>query len=216
MQKYTLMPGKMIQTCRKVVEFIHQKLIPAACVKLSQELLSKLNEQSIIEVDRTGGIFIIYDYLKACIAYYWAYNQNCSYPVSSPIKIEKKLADFDEALEISKEILKNSTRSISPQRSKLKIASHDLRSLVTQNTIVSKSESTKSFHIKDSYEAALEERFKEFLRPKVLNDFSSLVSRIQLIDQFEREIRDEIRLRFLSRVVEEKSFEEELRKAKLE
>jgi hypothetical protein len=70
MQKYTLMPGKMIQTCRKIVEFVHKKQIPANNVKTSQEILTKLDEQGLIEIDRTGELLTLYEYLKACVRYY--------------------------------------------------------------------------------------------------------------------------------------------------
>ena len=218
MQKYTLMPGKMIQTCRRVVESIHEKSVPLASARLAQELLNKLNEQSIIEADRSGGVLVLYDYLKACLNYYFAYDQSIG-PMNSitliPTASSNKLAEFDEALEISKEILRNSCKNITPPRSKFRINS-EAKNLVTQNSIFSKSESTKSIQPRDSYESALEERFREFLRPKRSENFGSISSRIHLIDEFEREIRDEIREKFLHKIVDENTFEEEVRKARFE
>ena len=88
--------------------------------------------------------------------------------------------------------------------------------LGTQNSIISKSESTKSFHLKDSYELALEDKFKDFLKTKKIEGVSNIGIRIQLLDEFERKIRDEIRDKFLFRVIEEKALEDEIRKAKFE
>ena len=216
MQKYTLMPGKMIQTCRKIVEFIHQKLIPANNVRFCSDLLSKLNEQNIIEIDRSGGILIIFEYLKACVSYYWAYNQNNSPSRdASPItrRIEKKSIDIDEALELSKEILRNSSnKPLSSQLSRPKINPNDSKVFLSQNSIASKSESTRSFYMKDSFELALEERFKEFIKHKTIQNFSALSARICLLDEFEREIRDEIRKKFLTRVIDDEILAEELKK----
>lgn len=66
------------------------------------------------------------------------------------------------------------------------------KSLVTQNSIIYKSVSAKFIHPKDPYEYALEERFREFLRPKRADEFSSISSIIHLLDELEREIRDEL------------------------
>lgn len=129
-----------------------------------------------------------------------------------PSITEKKLAEFDEAVEISKEILKKKNSS---SRSKITPVLNE-KMLGTQNSIISKSESTKSFHLKDSYELALEDKFKDFLKTKKIEGVSNIGIRIQLLDEFERKIRDEIRDKFLFRVIEEKALEDEIRKAKFE
>ena len=213
MQKYTSMPGKIIQTCRKVVDFIHCKQIPLQCVKTTQELLSKLNEQSIIESDRSGGIMIIYEFLKASVNYYFVYNQNLT-PANSislmPIISEKKIIEFDESIEISKDSLNQSCREITPPKNKRKIHTEPKKQVLE----TSKIESRKSSKTKDAFEIAIEERFKEFLRPKTLLELITITSRMELIDEFEREIRNEIRIKFLPRVLEESIFKEELQKNK--
>ena len=216
MQKYLIMPGKMIQSCRKVIDYIHNKEIPLQSVNNSQELLNRLDEQSIIEIDRSGGIMTLFEFLKACVNYYLVYNQSLV-PMNSislmPSITEKKMADFDEAVEISRDILKKSCKNITPPRSRFKVFTEP-KYTSSQSPIISKSESTKSIHIKDSFEIALEEKFKDFLRPHTLEVLNTITSRIQLIDDFEKEIRDEIRMKFLPRVVENRIFEEELRKSK--
>ncbi|OMJ76067.1 hypothetical protein SteCoe_24674 [Stentor coeruleus] len=99
MQKYTTIPGKMIQICRKVIEFIHKRQIPSNCAKSSQEVLQKINEQSVMEVDRSGGMLAFYDYLRACLSYYWAYTQTSRSGMSpSPSFSDKKIYECDEDL----------------------------------------------------------------------------------------------------------------------
>ena len=122
MQKYTLMPGKMIQNCRNIIDFIHQKKVSTNSAKQSQELISKLSQIKILEADRTGAFLIFYDYLQASLDYFWVYNRNRGSTrnlSSTPSKKEKSdktpknLAELDEALEISREILKQSINSMS-------------------------------------------------------------------------------------------------------
>jgi hypothetical protein len=213
MQKYTLMPGKMIQTCRKVVDFIHKKQILANSVKSAQDVLQKVNEQSVMEADRSGGMLILYDYLKACFAYFWAYNQRdlkTGSLMMMPSVSEKSIGRIQEEGKSNK-----SSRNATPV--KYKPRTNDSKSLLhSQNSVLSIAESTKSFHIKDTFEQVLEDKFKEFLRSKNLTALNSLSSRIQLIDDFEREIRDELRNKFLTRMIDEKLFEEEMMKANLE
>lgn len=208
MQKYTLMPGKMIQTCRKVIEFIQNKLIPESNACICQDLLRKVDEQNLIELDRTGGVLLLYDYLKASVDYYFAYSQSFT-PMNNISLLStsgNKLVEFDEALEMSAEILKKSFKDITPPRSRFRIKS-EAKEFVTQNS-VSKSESTRSIQTKDLYESLLEEQFKAFLKGKNFEEYPSVLSRIQLIDQFELEIRHEIRENLLEKVLDSAVFEE--------
>lgn len=257
MQKYTTMPGKMIQTCRKVVEFIHKRQIPSNCAKSSQELLQKINEQSVMEIDRSGGMLILYDYLKACLSYYWAYTQTPRSGLSpSPSMSDKRIYECDEDLDQSPQDTsftqakgprsKKSSLNATPLKNKPKLLTDSRvvseprisaeprvisesrnffeprppvepqRLGFSQQSLISKSESTKSIITKDSFENALEERFKEFLRAKNPTTMTSVISRLHIIDEFEREIRDELREKFLHRVLDETGFEEEVRKAQAE
>ena len=219
MQKYTLMPGKMIQNCRNIIDFILQKKVSTNSAKQSQELISKLSQIKILEADRTGALLIFYDYLKASLDYFWVYNRNRGSTrnlSSTPSKKEKSdktpknLAELDEALEISREILKQSINSMSSQRNKLKSNSSEFRSLITQNSFISKSDSIKSISVKNSFDVLIEDKFKEFLKNKNFCEYSSVSSRILLIDEFETEIRNGIRQQFLLRVCKD-SFLNELK-----
>lgn len=265
MQKYTLMPGKMIQTCRKIVDFIHQKQISPHCVKYSQESLSRLSEQGLIEIDRSGGILILFEYLKACVSYYWVYNQSTTpagslspsrstspirshtpgrsrtpikrektpqkkrVPIAtpSPMQLEKHFEDFDEYAEIEEEIFKNeSCKAATSEKIFVQPTSSETARILQSPNEEKYDPDESIFEIdeeiskkgeemsrpKGLFERALEDRFKEFLRQKPDSDFSSISMRIQLLDLFEREIRDEIRNKYLGRVIEFESLASEIRK----
>ncbi|OMJ77356.1 hypothetical protein SteCoe_23053 [Stentor coeruleus] len=263
MQKYTTMPGKMIQTCRKVVEFIHKRQIPSNCAKSSQDVLQKINEQGVMEVDRSGGMLILYDYLKACLSYYWAYTQTPRSGLSSsPSFSDKRIYECDEDIDQDAQDVsftqtkgprsKKSSLNATPLKNKPKLFDESRvvseprisieprisaepkivaesrnffepkpfvepqRLGFSQQSVILKSESTKSIINKDSFENALEERFKDFLRAKNPGTLTNVISRLHIIDEFEREIRDELREKFLHRVLDETGFEEEVRKAQAE
>jgi hypothetical protein len=205
MQKYTLMPGKMIQTCRKVVEFIHKGQIPASSVKSAKDILSRVHEQSIMEADRTGGMLILYDYLKACFAYYLAYSsRTVQTSVLNPSVSEKSIGQINE------ERSNKSSRNATPV--KFRPRANDSKSLLhSQNSVISIAESTKSFHIQDTFEQALERRFRDFLKNNDLGRCDSLVGRVELIDSFERDVRDFVRNKFLARVIDDQQFKAEMR-----
>ena len=92
-------------------------------------------------------------------------------------------------------------------------ASRERKQIFSHNSMVSLSETNKSMQIRDSYDSALEDRFRDFLKNKLTQDLSNVVTRIQLLDQFEREIRDEIRNKFLTRAAIHENLVNEIRRA---
>lgn len=211
MQKYTLMPGKMIQTCRKVVEFIHKKQILPISAKSAQETLNKINQQSLMETDRSGCMLILYDFLKACIIYYYAYNQQNPRRSPSPVSYfspEQKIVEVEE-----NDLDLNSSRNklnSTPVKTKLKpVIDNKVSSLC-------KSESTRSLSAKDGFEGVLEEKFRKFLRGFKMTDLGKAVNRLAIVDEFEKEVRVELREMFLEKFLDEKSLRLEVERVSLE
>lgn len=210
MQKYTLMPGKMIQTCRKVVEFIHKKQIPTSSAKSAQEILNKVNQQSLMETDRGGGMLILYDYLKACIVYYWAYNQESHKRSSSPILNFSPEQRIIEVEENDQELhFTSSPINETPVKIKQKPTSDNKLSSL------SKSESTRSLSLKDGFEGVLEDKFRKFLRGWKMIDLGKIVNRLMIVDEFEKDIRAELREMFLEKFMNEDNLRQELEKVRV-
>lgn len=164
-----------------------------------------------METDRSGGMLILYDFLKACIIYYYAYNQQNPKRSSSPVSHftpEQKIVEVEESdldLNSSRKKL-NST----PVKMKLKP--------VLENKIssLSKSESTRSLSAKDGFEGVLEEKFRKFLRGYKMIDLGKIVNRLTIVDEFEKEVRVELREMFLEKFMDEKSLRLELDRVSLE
>jgi hypothetical protein len=201
MQKYTLMPGKMIQTCRKVIEFIHKKMIPSHSTRSAQEILNKVNQQNLMEIDRSGGLLIFYDFLKACFAYFQAYSQqgtrrsfspNASLPESKIVEVEEE--EIPEPRE-------------TPVKLKLRP--------VYEAKVLERTQSTHSVTTKEEFDQIIEERFKKFLRSSKLSGLEKLENRLAVIDDFEKEIRWEIREAFLDTFQSEACLRQELEKSRL-
>lgn len=81
MQKYTLTPSKMIQTCRNLPEFIHSHKISEQCIKYTQKIVSKINPLSLQEIDKSLNLFHLYSFIKLSILYY----HNFHLPIKTPI-----------------------------------------------------------------------------------------------------------------------------------
>lgn len=201
MQKYTLMPGKMIQTCRKVVEFIQKKMIPSASVRSASEILGKVNQQTLMEIDRSGGLLIFYDFLRACFTYFWAYNQQAPKRSFSPNSSlpETKIVEVDE----------DDIGEVRPPPVKIKLRP------VYEQKVLERTESTKSVNGKEEFEGIIEERFKKFLRGTKMTGLDKLENRLTVIDEFEKEIRMEIREAFLEIFENESILKQEIEKSKL-
>ncbi|OMJ66379.1 hypothetical protein SteCoe_36789 [Stentor coeruleus] len=124
MHKYLQMPGKMMQTCRKTLEYIHNSQISKANAKYTQELLNKIDKEDVENCDRTGGVLIFFDFLKECVKYYWEINPESESMREIPLmvsKTQKKFSEFEEAVELSKELLQKSSKVLSPSFKKFKL-----------------------------------------------------------------------------------------------
>jgi len=211
MQKYTLMPGKMIQTCRKVVEFIHKKQIPSSSAKSAQDILNKVNQQSLMETDRGGGMLILYDYLKACIVYFWAYNQESHKRSLSPVlsfSPEQRIVEVEE----NEQELNFTSSPLSETPVKIK-----QKPVVDKKStsLMRESESTRSLSLKDGFEGVIEEKFRKFLRGWKMMDLGKIGNRLMVVDEFEKEIRGELREMFLEKFVNEESLRQEFNRARV-
>jgi hypothetical protein len=195
MQKYLQTPGRMIQLCRKFNEFVENQVISEGFVGFADEILKNVSKNELLLVDRTSGVLIFYDFVKACIDFFYSSRQNMSKisliksgsqeniePPGISTKTSSKLIQLDEAVEISKELLKQSSRTLTP------VKSNHSQMLV-------------------SYFQA---RFQKFLCDQGSKRTPNYDERVLLYDQFERMVINEVRDRFIPRVVNLQTFEEEL------
>jgi len=84
MQKYTLTPSKMIQTCRSLPEFVHSHKISEQCIKYTQKILSKINPLALKEIDKSLSLFHLYSFLNLSITYYHNFHLPTKTPIPSP------------------------------------------------------------------------------------------------------------------------------------
>ena len=197
MHKYLQTPGKMIQLCRKFTDFVSTQLITEANIVFAEDLLSHIDKSDLSVLDRTGGVCIFYDFLKACIDFSLNLNQDLHPSKISLInsssqdyfenpgfstKNSSKFIPLEEAVELSKELLKQSSRTMTPVK-------------------------LSSSHLLTSYFQA---KFQKYLSENSAAETQNYEARVLLYDQFERSILSEIRDKFVPRVVNLDSFEEEL------
>lgn len=135
MHKYMQMPGKMMQTCRKTLEYIHNNQVSKINANYTQELLNKIDKVAIENCDRTGGVLIFFYFLKECVKYYWEINPDSEPMQEIPLMVskpQKKFTEFEEAVELSKELLQKSSKVLSPSFKKFKL-NYDMKNIGAPN-----------------------------------------------------------------------------------
>ena len=195
MQKYLQTPGKMIQLCRKFTDFVACQLITEAHIGFAEELLRSIERSDLTAIDRTGGVSIFYDFIKACVDFSLSQDpsmgkvclgasasQDYFENPGTSTKNSSKFIPLEEAVELSKELLKQSSRTMTPAK-------------------------LNSSHLLSSYFQA---KFQKYLSENASEEIQNYEARVLLYDQFERALLSEIRDKFIPRVVNLESFEEEL------
>jgi hypothetical protein len=189
-KSYTDFPDKMIETCKKVEDFIIENRIPESSIKLAQEILAAINENKLLELDNSGEIVTIYEFLKLWIIYYWGYNHNQSSPSRNSNLHEESSLDATQPSYVK---LKNPrVRRLNAELLENKVPSPDVQIPWTKSVE----------DIKEIYFSALEDQFKQFLKSKPTKPYPVIISRIQVLDEFEATITSLIRTKFLNAIAE--------------
>lgn len=85
MQKYTLVPGRLIQTCRKLPDLIHSHEISKVSIKYTQKILSKINPQTLQALDNSQSLLSLHSFLKLSVLYYYSFHSPIKTPIPEPL-----------------------------------------------------------------------------------------------------------------------------------
>lgn len=140
MQKYTLVPGRMIQTCRKLPDLIHSHEISKVSIKYTQKILSKINPQTLQDIDKSQSLSNLYSFIKLSVLYFYSFHLPIKTPIPEPLPCIPQ-CNLNE----------------------------------------------------DLFCDSLDDRFKSFLRTQLMPNLVQVEARMELLDRFVEEIREEIR-----------------------
>jgi hypothetical protein len=187
MQKVLQTPGKLIQTCRKFQEFQENFEISENNAKFAEGLLKTVEDQ-IEDLEFSAELRIFYEFLMACVQSFQSdvlfMSQISLMRNSSQENLDstEKYSKLDEALELSKELLKKSPKTSTP---------------------------LKEQH-KKMLRKTLETKLSSFLSQSSDENLENPVTRVMIFERFERSVLQEIRSLLLSKFSVDSKFLQEV------
>jgi hypothetical protein len=133
-------------------------------------------------------------------------------------KVEKKHTEFEEAVELSKELLQQSSKKMNfglrRFRSNLESKMFSGNNVLHREDSGGKLDFNEEIEVYNEdpfktgvenkaevFEQALEWKYKEFIRRLEGKEIKDLAVRVQIFDNFERQVRDELRTQLLGKFI---------------
>lgn len=184
MVKYTRNPGHVVQVVRKIQFYLDNELVSLRTVKDVYNMIVKTPPEVIMCVDKTLTGFVLWDFIRAALEYYRAYEL-----------FHYKIDIFDKRLITDKETENSTSRSLKDfTNSKLEIGSVLKATKLLKRTRTANFSTSQDFLKTENstkkpnlltYEHYLSQKFTKFLITKLKDSPKKLLNKSEVLNEFE-------------------------------